>query len=126
MQVFVPQALQKGRSKSFDCTNWESYEIHDLEKRNVFHRVVSAVACPEFQIVDRRCCGDQRVSQFNSMTFRELSQVVPREYSNFRIDGDAMNRGEQRFERAMLPGARAMPELCDRDWRAQESRLTPA
>jgi len=31
-----------------------------LEEINVFHGVVPAIACPEFQIVDRDRCGDQR------------------------------------------------------------------
>jgi len=92
--------------------------VRGLEKRNVHHGVVSAIARPELQIVDRGRCGNQRVSQFNVMAFRVLSQVVSSALPNFGIDRDGMDRSKERFERGMLPWPGAVPEFGHGNGRA--------
>src|SRR5882672_5656701 len=107
-------------------TEWNCSREPPLEKTNVFHGVVPAVARPQFQIVDRDRCGNQGVSQFYVVALRVLPQIVSCAYSNFGIYRDAMNRRKKSFEGVLFLRASAVPELGHGDGGAQECHLTSA
>jgi len=100
-------------------------ELGEIEA-NILHGIVPPIASPQFQIMNRRCCRYQRISQFNAMALTELSQIFPCSPSNLQVDGHTLNRCKKRIQNLMLGLTRTVPELGDRNRRAKKGGISPA
>lgn len=101
-----------------------------LIESNVIHRIVTAVACPELQIVKGGRGRNQRVAQLYMMALRESAKVFTGAIANRKVDGNTLDNRKQSGNRGMFQRARAMPDLSDSDRRAEqgqfaERELTP-
>ena len=95
-----------------------------LIERDVSHRVMAAVTCPEFQLVDGSGSGDQCVGQFQVVAFRKLSHVVSRLPPNLGVNRDARHRREQIVKNPLLMRQDAAPQFRNGYWRTEYQNVT--
>jgi len=112
-------------SKLFTKVIVEPLELGEVETY-ILHWIVSTVAGPQFQIMNRRCRRYQRISQFNAMALAVLSQILPSLPTNLQVDGHTLNCREESIQNLMLCLPRSVPDLGDRNWRAQEGGISQA
>jgi len=74
---------------------------------------VAAVARPEFQIVNRGRCRNQRVTQLYVMAFREALEVFAGTAANRNIYRDTLDNGKKPRKGCMFQRSCAMPEFRD-------------
>ena len=103
----------------------EDSQLGEIEA-NILHGIVPPIASPQFQIMNGRRRRYQCTSQFNAVALTELSQIFPSLPSNLQVDGHTLNRCKKRIQNLLLGLTRTVPELGDRNRRAQEGGISPA
>ena len=122
-------AVKLKEMKLADAASLAVAEIEDSQlgeiEANILHGIMPPITSPQFQIMNRRR-RYRRIPQFNAVALTELSQILPSLPSNLQVDGHTLNRCKKSIQNLLLCLPRTVPELGDRNRRAQEGGISPA
>src|SRR4029077_8675723 len=93
---------------------------------NILHGIVPPIVSPQFQIMTAAAAAISASPSSTAVAPTELSQILPSLPSNLQVDGHTLNRCKKSSQNLMFCLTRTVPELGDRNRRAQKGGISPA